>query len=215
MIVSRSAFARCAPFGLFIALLMLGSFVREPWLVAARGAIVAVALTWFWGDYIELRRPSRARSSDWLLAVAAGIAVFVAWIWLDQDWATMSRSPGFDPLHEDGRVNWPLALLRLAGLAIVVPIMEELFWRSFLMRWLERQDFLELAPRTVGVRALLITTALFALEHNQWLAGAIAGFVYGGLYIRSGNLWVPIVAHAITNAALGIWVLNTQNWHFW
>jgi len=215
MMVSRTAFARCAPFGLFIALLMLGSYVREPWLVAARGAIVAVALMWFWWDYGELRRPTRARGSDWVLGVAAGVAVFVAWIWLDQDWATMSRSPGFDPLHEDGRVNWPLATVRLAGLALVVPIMEELFWRSFLMRWLDRHDFLELAPQHIGTRALLITTVLFALEHNQWLAGGIAGLVYGGLYMRSGNLWVPILAHAITNAALGIWILNTQNWHFW
>jgi CAAX prenyl protease-like protein len=93
--------------------------------------------------------------------------------------------------------------------------MEELFWRSFLLRWLERQDFLAVAPRSVGARALLITSAVFALEHTQWLAGAIAGLVYGALYMRSGNLWVPIAAHAMTNGALGVWVLRTLNWHFW
>jgi CAAX prenyl protease-like protein len=93
--------------------------------------------------------------------------------------------------------------------------MEELFWRSFLLRWLERHDFLQVAPRSVGPRPLVITTALFALEHSQWLAGGIAGVVYSALYMRSGNLWVPIAAHAVTNAALGIWILHTENWHFW
>jgi CAAX prenyl protease-like protein len=194
---------------------MLGSLVREPWLAAARGLIVGIALAWFWREYVELRRPQASRLSDWSLAVAAGLAVFVAWIWLDQDWATVSRSPGFDPLHEDGRLNWPLALLRLAGLAIVVPVMEELFWRSFLLRWIERHDFLDVTPRSVGLRALLISSVLFALEHNQWLAGGIAGLVYGLLYVRSANLWVPILAHAVTNGALGIWILATGNWQFW
>jgi hypothetical protein len=97
----------------------------------------------------------------------------------------------------------------------VVPLMEELFWRSFLLRWLERHDFLSVAPGRVGTRAFAISTILFALEHNQWLAGAVAGAVYNALYTRSGNLWVPIVAHAVTNAALGIWILATQNWQFW
>ena len=215
MMPSRAAFARCAPFGVFIGLLILGSVMQEPWLVAARGLIVAAALLWFWRDYLELRRPGPTPAGEWLLAVAAGLAVFGAWIALDQDWATMARSPGFDPLHEDGRLNWPLALLRLAGLALVVPVMEELFWRSFLMRWLERHEFLEVAPRSVGWRALLIMSALFALEHSQWLAGAIAGLAYGLLYRRSGNLWGPVTAHAVTNAALGVWILATHNWQFW
>jgi CAAX prenyl protease-like protein len=56
---------------------------------------------------------------------------------------------------------------------------------------------------------------LFALEHNQRLAAAISGAVYKGLYMRSRNHWVPIVAHAVTNGALGVWILLTGNWQFW
>jgi CAAX prenyl protease-like protein len=212
---SKAAVARCTPFGIFLALLVLASVVREPWLIAIRGAIVAAALLWFWREYTELRRPPPARPIDWLLAAGCGIVLFLVWISLDLDWARSARVPGFDPLHEDGTMNWPLALLRLAGFALVVPVMEELFWRSFLLRWLERHDFLQVAPRSVGPRPLVITTALFALEHSQWLAGGIAGVVYSALYMRSGNLWVPIAAHAVTNAALGIWILHTENWHFW
>jgi CAAX prenyl protease-like protein len=61
----------------------------------------------------------------------------------------------------------------------------------------------------------MITTVLFGVEHNQWLAGAIAGAAYNWLYMRSGNLWVPVCAHALTNAALGVWIIATGNWQFW
>ena len=61
----------------------------------------------------------------------------------------------------------------------------------------------------------MITTALFAFEHDRWFAGALAGAAYNWLYMRSGNLWVPIVAHAVTNGVLGLWVLQTGRWEFW
>jgi CAAX prenyl protease-like protein len=126
------------------------------------------------------------------------------------------EATGFDPRrYGTEELHWPLTVLRLLGLAVVVPIAEEIFWRSFLLRWLERPSFLELAPAAVGIRALAISSVLFALEHNQWLAGLIAGFVYGWIYVRSGKLWVAVIAHAVTNAALGAYVLLTGDWRFW
>ena len=215
--------ARGAPFLLFMALLMLGSYLSgwdrahasTLWLPVARGAIVALALVWFWRGYVELREPLQARSEDWLLAVIAGFAVFLAWIYIDWDWAVPSRSSGYVSRLPDGGTDWLRGLARLAGFALVVPVMEELFWRSLVLRWIEQHDFLAVSPRRIGIRAFLITTALFALEHDRWFAGALAGMVYNGLYMRCGNLWVPIVAHAVTNAALGLWILYTQNWQFW
>ena len=211
---SAQALARCVPFGLFIAMLVAGSFVSWPWLAPIRSLVVAVALAWFWHRYEELRSPVPA-PGNWLLAVLAGVAVFFVWISLDGKWTTFERSAGFDPRSPDGTIDWPLALLRLAGFSLVVPVMEELFWRSFLLRWLQSQDFLSVAPRSVGARAFAITTVLFALEHDQWLAGALAGIVYNALYMRFANLWLPIVAHMITNAALGTWIIATGSWEFW
>ena len=181
----------------------------------ARGAFVAAALIWLWPAYSELRKPGPAHSGNWLLAVLAGVAVFLAWVSFDQDWAVLSRSPGFNPRLPEGGIDWLQVLARLAGIALVVPLMEELFWRSLVLRWIERHDFLSLAPRRVGWRAFLITTALFALEHDRWFAGAVAGAAYNWLYMRSGNLWVPIVAHVVTNGVLGVWILCTGHWEFW
>jgi CAAX prenyl protease-like protein len=147
--------------------------------------------------------------------VAFGGAVFLAWIVLDQDWTVLSRPMGYAPLAEDGSIDLVHAFARLAGFALVVPVMEELFWRSLVLRWIERHDFQSVAPREVGWRAFAITTALFALEHERWLAGALAGATYNWLYMRSGNLRVSIVAHMVTNGILGLWVLQTGNWEFW
>ena len=218
--------ARAAPFLLFIGFLILASalpkeldvqgiHLQTSWLVVARGAVIALLLLWFWRGYAELRRPAVARPADWALAVATGIAVFFVWVGIDQDWAVTLRSAGYRPLRDDGSVDLVQALARLAGFCLIVPVMEELFWRSLVLRWIERHDFQSLAPREVGWRAFAITTVLFALEHDRWFAGAIAGAAYNWLYMRSGNLWVPIVAHAVTNGVLGLWVLQTGRWGFW
>lgn len=214
---SRAAFIRCAPFGLFITFLVLGSLLDEApeWLPLARAALVASLIAWFWADYRELREGAGVGVSGWGAALAGGAAVFVVWTQVDWDWAVVVRPDGLDPHSDDGTMNWPLALGRLAGLVLVVPVMEELFWRSFLLRWIEKHDFLAVSPRQVGWGAMLITTALFAVEHNRWFAGAIAGAVYALLYMRTGNIWVAIIAHMVTNAMLGIWILATGSWQFW
>ena len=129
--------------------------------------------------------------------------------------AVIGSPRGWNPTEASGTINWGLVIVRMLGAAAVVPIMEELFWRSLVLRWIERHEFQSVVPRDVGWRAFAITTALFALEHDRWLAGAIAGAAYNWLYMRTGNLWVPILAHLATNAALGLWVLHTHNWQFW
>jgi CAAX prenyl protease-like protein len=217
--------ARAAPFALFIALIVLASALRpsagsEPaeeaaiWLAIVRGFVVALVLSWFWPAYRELREPVPAPWRSGLLAVLTGLGVFFAWIYFDDDWAVLSRSPGMDFLGPEG-VQWPKALARLVGFAIVVPVMEELFWRSLVLRWIVRHDFMAVDPRRVTAVAFLVTTALFALEHSRWFAGAIAGAAYNAIYMRTGNLWAPILAHAITNASLGAWILYTHNWQYW
>ena len=218
--------ARAAPFLLFIGFLILGSAppvvlavqdagLNLAWLAVVRAVVIGLLLLWFWRGYTELRRPAPTRPMHWVWAVTGGIAVFLAWIAIDQDWAVLSQPTGYAPLRPDGSVDPVQALGRLAGFALVVPVMEELFWRSLVLRWIERHDFQSVAPREVGWRAFAITTALFAVEHEWWLAGAVAGADYNWLYMRSGNLWVAVVAHAITNGVLGLWVLHTGRWEFW
>jgi uncharacterized protein len=217
---SRAALARTAPFAIFMALLIVrsqastdGAWGFDPqWLyglsVVLAGAMIAVC----WREYGELARQTLPDAREALLAVAAGLLVFVLWINLDAAWMTIgSPSAPFKPVDAGAA---QLAI-RFVGAALLVPLMEELFWRSFLMRWLEQPVFQGVAPQRVGVRAIVLSTFVFTLAHTLWLAAAIAGLVYALLYVKTGKLWVAVIAHAVTNAALGIWVVTTGNWQFW
>lgn len=207
--------SRAAPFALFIMLVMLSSKVDANWLVVCRPILILLLLAWFWRNYGELISPVPVRGSEWVLSVGIGVVVFVIWVGFDQDWAVLSRTKGFSPVLPDGGTDWVWGIARLLGFALVVPVMEELFWRSLVLRWIDRHDFLSQPARDASWRAILITTALFAIEHERWFAGAIAGAAYNWLYIRTGNLWVPVVAHTVTNGVLGIWILCTGRWEFW
>jgi uncharacterized protein len=213
--------SRVLPFALYMAFLVMEGNAADllpdldaRWLYPAKVGAVAVLLWVFRRHYAELFQRPDLR---WVAVIspALGALVFVLWINLDGGWLVIGGGGGFDPRDAAGAIRWELALPRLAGAALVVPVMEELFWRSFLLRWIDRHDFLSLQPSRLSLRALLIASLLFGLEHTLWFAGILAGLAYGWLYRASGNLWAPIVSHATTNLMLGIWVLFTAAWSFW
>lgn len=214
---------RAIPFAVFIGLLafepwlgrQLADVLDAHWLYGVRSIIVAGLLLLFWRRFDELavRRPGVPAC---LLALVVGLAVLAVWLALDSGFFVLGQpGSGFDPRTGGDSIDWLLALMRLAGSALVVPVMEELFWRSLVMRWLENTDFAAVDPVRVGIFALLSSSLAFGFEHSQWAAGVLAGLAYGWLYQRSRNLWVPIISHAVTNAGLGVWVLATGTWYFW
>lgn len=217
-----AATARILPFALYMAFLALGQLLQSLapvvdwrwWYVLQIGAALLVMAAYA-RSYVELADIAGFGWPAGLRAVGVGAAAFVAWIALDLPWAGGGDSAGFEATKGDGSIDWMLVGLRLFGAAAVVPLMEELFWRSFILRWIERRDFLYQVPATVGLRALVLSSLLFGLEHELWLAGIVAGLAYGGLYMRSGNLWSPVVAHATTNLLLGVWVVATASWRYW
>lgn len=218
--MNRPMLARIAPFALYMAFLAVEQGARAwgvdfdaRWLYPVKVVVVALALWHFRGEYRELLvRPARA---PLIVSLLLGVLVFVLWINLDQGWLNLGGAAGYDPRASEGGLDWPLVVFRLAGAALVVPLMEELFWRSFLMRWIERQDFLSVSAAEVGFRAILISSVLFGSEHSLWFAGILAGLAYAWLYRTYNNLWAPIAAHACTNLILGLWVLQTGAWQFW
>lgn len=219
--LERDALPRILPFAAYIAFFFV-SDILVYWGVGAaplryvyplKIALVAGLLWWFRRRYVELAwQPLPLRHG--LLALTAGVVVLVLWLHLDARWMQLGASAGFDP-RNDGTPDWALVVVRIAGAALVVPVMEELFWRSYLMRWIQSAAFLQAQPARVGWRALLVSSALFGIEHNLWLAGIVAGLVYGFLYIHTRNLWTAIVAHAVTNGLLGVWIISTGNWTYW
>lgn len=221
MVFERDVLARVVPFALYMGFVVLADGLE--WLGVGAGPlrylygvkilIVLTALLYYRRLYVELRWRGGSASA-WLVAIAAGLLVLVLWVSLDAPWMRVGNSGGFDPRF-DGVIDWPLAVLRVVGAALVVPVMEELFWRSFLMRSLAGSFFLDVDPARVRAGAFVVVVILFGIEHNLWLAGMIAGVVYGALYAYGRNLWLSIVAHSVTNGFLGAWIIVTGNWSYW
>lgn len=219
--LNRAAWARILPFGTYIFFIILGDLLARAgveradlrWLYPVQTGAVLLLLAVFWRKYEELRSFSLSFRQA-AVAVVAGVIVLVLWVNLTAPWMIVGNSAGYDP-RTNGEIDWLLVAIRIAGAALVVPLMEELFWRSFLMRWVEDSEFERVDPARVGLKAILIPVVLFGFEHNLWLAGIVAGAAYTLLYMRHRNLWSPVLAHAVTNGLLGVWVVATGSWTFW
>ena len=221
---NRAAQARIVPFAAFMILLAVRGIVPEDgswgidprWIYGVTVLVVGGLLATYWREYGELVMQNRPSLAELALATGVGLVVFGLWIHLDAPWMTLgSPSARFLPLDGAGSLIWPLVVVRWIGAALIVPVMEELFWRSFLMRWVESPQFESVVPQRVGPKAIVLSTFVFMLAHTLWLAAVIAGLAYALLYVRTGKLWVPVVAHAVTNGVLGVWVVMTGNWSFW
>jgi len=222
--LSRAAVARILPFAAFMLLLAArgavpvdGSWGIDPrWIYGITVLVVGGLLAYFWREYGELVAQTWPTLTELALAVAVGLVVFGLWFHLDAPWMTIgSPSATFLPIDAQGELIWPLVIVRWIGAALIVPVMEELFWRSFLMRWVQSPQFESVVPQQVRLKAVVLSTFVFVLAHTLWLAAIVAGLAYALLYVRTGKLWVPVIAHAVTNGALGIWVLATRQWAFW
>lgn len=225
MFYTSPIFIRVLPFAIYIFFLALndklaealGSIISQTqWLYAVRVAAVAIPIILFWAQYQELNTKQKSSINSYLLSIVVGVLIFLLWILPYPSWAMTNDTAEFNPTNASGEgLNLLFVMLRLTGAALVVPIMEELFWRSFIMRWLQNQQFLNVKPSSVSAFAFISTAALFAIEHHLWLAGLLAGIAYGWLYRKEGNLWLPIIAHIVTNGLLGLWILQTGNWQYW
>lgn len=149
------------------------------------------------------------------LAVAVGVLVLLLWIPLYGGYFLLSEPQIVNPYELTGSLALPWIAIRLLGSSIVVPVMEELFWRSFLLRYLVNPDFRQVPIGTLTTSAVAISVVLFGVEHNQWLAGIVAGLLYTLLLYRTKSLFSCIVAHAVTNFLLGVYVLMTEQWQYW
>src|SRR5690606_38256174 len=121
----------------------------------------------------------------------------------------------FRPVDDEGQLQWGLIAVRWIGASLMVPVMEELFWRSFLMRWIDNPDFETVDPRRTTLKAVVLSTAVFTLAHTQWLAAFVEGLAFVWLYRCTFKLWALIVAHAVTIGLLGICVVFHGNCQFW
>lgn len=188
------------PYAVWMVLMM--ALPATAWAYAVRTAAAAVALGWtLWG--FRDRLTLRWRDLWW--GFGAGLLVLALWVlpeelaWYRQWCIFGDQSADVTRSAYDPAVNgWTLTAVHLFGSAVVIAIAEELFFRRWLVRF----------------AGFWWMVALFALEHDRFVAGAVCGVVYGLIALRV-SLKSAIVAHVTTNFLLGVYVLQSGAWRFW
>ena len=166
------------------------------------------------------------------LAILIGVVGAVLWVSINKgqqfisvdflkDWGLGSLTklgsrPGFNPLsqlRDDPAWAWSFLAIRFFGLVIVVPIIEELFLRGFLMRYVVHIDWWTVPFATMTPLAILVGIGVPMLMHPQELFAALVWFsMVTWLMFHTKNIWDCVVAHAVTNLLMGLWVLYSGDW---
>lgn len=158
-------------------------------------------------------------SRRWLFtSVLIGLVVCVGWVGIEEmfSYPHIGSREAFDPIDANATITRPVFLaVRLYGLVLMVPVMEEVLWRSFVLRYATTVDFLTIPMGTFSPMALAVTVGLSALSHPEWIVAALTNAIYCLWIARTRSLFSTVVAHATTNAALGAYVLISHNWKYW
>ncbi len=221
--------------------LRLLPFVIFVLLTAAQGEFGATSAYWFYLaktlaglGMIFVLRPFIAEMR-WAFcweAVAVGVGIFLLWIGVSGEWTTQNSlwvklgishpsgklAAAWNPHEQFGHGSvfaWLFIVVRILGSTFVVPPIEEIFYRSFLYRYIAQQEFLSVPLNRFFLRSFLATAFIFGFSHNEWLAGILCGAAYQWLVLRKNRLGDAMTAHAITNFLLGLWVVTRGAWQFW
>lgn len=206
--------------GLFLvsALRATGSesfWLRHPeyWVYPLQTALCAVALVFYWRQY------DFAKRGGLFIAALIGLAVLGIWIAPQAVLGFPSRIDGFDPtvFGEGTLLYWVTVAARFARLVVIVPLVEEIFWRGFLMRFFVREDFEKARIGEFQWKAFLLVAVFFMLVHSMadWPAAFLCGLAYNFVAVKTGSLSACVAAHALTNLGLGIYIMATRQWGFW
>lgn len=134
------------------------------------------------------------------------------------DYFDPQRFPALPPNHPSlayspAEAGWFLTVMKIIGSAGVIAIIEEFFFRGFFYRWLRQTKFLALSL-AFDAQSFWIVAGVFALEHDRWLGGLMAGIVYGLLAVYKG-IWSAALAHVVTNLVLALYVVLSGQYGFW
>ena len=222
---ARKAFI--APFVTFMLLLGLSQALQsifgggrifllvspQYWIYPLQTVVCGAVLVRYWPIY-RFSWPAKP-----IFTVAVALLVLALWIGPQELLGAAPRRVGFDPeVFKDSPALYAATLIfRFLRLVVVVPLLEEIFWRGFLLRDLINPDFTKVPLGAFSPFSFLVVTALFGLAHfgpDFWPA-ILTGALFNLVAYRTRNLASCVLAHAVTNLTLGLYIVETKQWGFW
>ena len=208
------------PFAVFALWLLADKYVpiANPWRELTRDAVLIAAIVGF------SRRLLPTAAPYWIGSVALGLAVCAIWIAPDTlfpgwrtHWLFQNAVTGRIATSIPARELTPLMLvLRTSRAALLVPVIEELFWRGWLPRWLQSARVGRIPLGHYTPLAFWATAILFAAEHGPyWEVGLACGIIYNWWMRRTRSLGDLMLTHAVTNLALSLYVMSSGRWEYW
>ena len=209
------------PFAVFILWLAVDKYLplANPGKEILRDIVVLASIVGFSRNIIPT-----LSAPNWLASIAIGIGVCALWVAPDLLIPGWRSSPIFQN-SITGKISisippdelTPLMLaLRTARAALLVPVLEELFWRGWLPRWLQGSPFHKIPLGQYTPLAFWATALLFAAEHGPfWEVGLLCGIIYNLWMRHTRSLGDLVLTHAVTNLALSAFVIVREDWRFW
>jgi CAAX prenyl protease-like protein len=220
----RTAMAYVVPLAAFLAFLALNSGLKsagrgfwlqsgEFWIYPLQTLVCGALLIFYKREY-DLGFPRRV----WI-ALVVGIVVFAVWISPQMVFGGAPRTSGYNPDIFANRppIYWMHVAFRFVRLVIVVPFVEEIFWRGFLLRYLINNDFARVPLGSFSWPSFAVVALAFMFMHSSpdWPAALICGVLYNCVAYWTKSLTSCVIAHALTNLLLGLWIMQTRQWGFW
>jgi len=220
----RQLLAHVLPMVLFLALLALCQFLTargqafplrhaEFSIYPAQTILCGAVLLWFRHCY-EFHRLKNV-----VFALLIALAVFGVWVAPQYFLNFAPRAVGFNPtlLENNSAAYWSTILFRFLRLVVVVPLVEEIFWRGFLLRFVIDERFERVPFCKFNWLSFAVVTVAFAFSHSRpdWPAAFITGALYNVVAYRTQSLASCVLAHAVTNLFLGLWIMQSRQWGFW
>lgn len=211
---SSPEYARILPFAIFVILTYaqghLGPLATY-WVYLVK-TVAGAWLIWESRNFV----PEMRWAISWE-ALVVGVAICALWIGLDGRYPRLAQpEANWRPDEAFAANAWIWNVVRLVGSSVVVPPLEEVFYRSFLYRYFVRLNFLTMPLGQFHALSFIVTSAIFGLAHpDRWVAAILCGVAYQGLVVRKNRLGDAMTAHGLTNFLLGLWVIWKRQWSFW
>lgn len=227
------------PFVVFIVLTAIeGQWWLKEWYPVLYGIkVLAVMGVLWWGRRYYPAWSTQGFGTGLIFGLLGGVAWIALCIWSIEkdvlpgilatiggwlnfpelaDWIKPGVRDAYNPFADLTPVAaWSFMVLRLFGMCVMVPIMEELCWRGFLNRFIVDENWQQVAWGRYTPLSFTLVTLAFVLVHPEWTAAVVWGIGINLVMLYTRNLWACIVAHAASNAVLAYYIIVYQQWQLW